>query len=139
MTPTLILRTATLFLMPLLLLFSVFLLLRGHNAPGGGFAGGLTAAAAFALYGFAFGADAARTLLGVQERSLIAGGLGAALAAGAVGVMQGRPFLTSRFAWLEPDLPGFGPVAIGPPLLFDIGVWLVVIGSTLKIVLSLEE
>ena len=57
---SLILRTATRALMPLLLLYGLFLLLRGHNAPGGGFAGGLVVAAAYALHAFAYGVDAAR-------------------------------------------------------------------------------
>ena len=57
---SLILRTATRFLMPLLLMFALFLLLRGHNAPGGGFVGGLVVAAAFVLYGIASGTPAAR-------------------------------------------------------------------------------
>ena len=54
---SLILRTATRVLMPLLLLYGLFLLLRGHNAPGGGFAGGLVVAAAYALHSFAFGVN----------------------------------------------------------------------------------
>jgi multicomponent Na+:H+ antiporter subunit B len=54
---SLILKTTARFLMPFLLLFSVFLFLRGHNEPGGGFTGGLVAAAAFALYSIAFGAE----------------------------------------------------------------------------------
>ena len=58
-----ILQTATRVLMPLLLLFAVFLLLRGHNEPGGGFVGGLVVAASFVLYSIAFGVDAARRAL----------------------------------------------------------------------------
>ena len=61
-----IFRTAARLLMPLLLLFSVFLLLRGHNEPGGGFVGGLVAAAAFALYAIAFGTRRARQALVVS-------------------------------------------------------------------------
>ena len=55
---SLILRTATRFLMPLLLMFALFLFLRGHNAPGGGFVGGLVVAAAFVLYAIASGTPA---------------------------------------------------------------------------------
>ena len=61
--------------MPLLLLFSVFLLLRGHNEPGGGFVGGLVAAAAFALYVIAFGVERARQALLVKPLTLLGAGL----------------------------------------------------------------
>ena len=61
--------------MPLLLLFAVFLLLRGHNEPGGGFVGGLVAAAAFALYVIAFGVERARRALLVQPMTLLGVGL----------------------------------------------------------------
>ena len=67
----LILRTATTWLMPVLLLFSLFLLLRGHNEPGGGFAGGLVAAAAFVLLSVSSGVKVARGALPVDPRSLI--------------------------------------------------------------------
>ena len=60
---SLILTTATRYLLPLMLLFSVFLLFRGHHDPGGGFIGGLVASAAFALYGFAYGMPEARRVL----------------------------------------------------------------------------
>ena len=72
---SLILRTATRVLMPLLLLYGLFLLLRGHNAPGGGFAGGLVVAAAYALHSFAFGVTAARRALLVDPSRLIGMGL----------------------------------------------------------------
>ena len=62
---SLILRTATRFMLPLLLLFSVFLLTRGHNQPGGGFSGGLVAAAAYTLYALAFGVAAGAIVVGV--------------------------------------------------------------------------
>ena len=75
-----IFRTAARLLMPLLLLFSVFLLLRGHNEPGGGFVGGLVAAAAFALYAIAFGVQRARQALLVKPMTLLGAGLLIALA-----------------------------------------------------------
>jgi multicomponent Na+:H+ antiporter subunit B len=71
----LILPTATAYLMPVLLLFSLFLLLRGHNEPGGGFAGGLVAATAFVLLSIAAGVDSARRALGVDPRTLFGCGL----------------------------------------------------------------
>jgi multicomponent Na+:H+ antiporter subunit B len=133
----LILPTAARLLLPLLLLFSVFLLLRGHNSPGGGFAAGLVAAAAFALYAIATDAPTARRALGVTPRSLLGAGLLVALAAGLVPVLIGRPFLTGL--WGSLPVAGMGRVDLGTPLLFDLGVYLVVIGMTLTIVLALVE
>lgn len=68
---SLILSTAISYLMPLLLLFSVFLLMRGHSHPGGGFVGGLVASAAFALYEIAYGARRARQVVRVDPGTLI--------------------------------------------------------------------
>jgi len=72
---SLILSTATRLLLPLLLMFSIFLLLRGHNEPGGGFVGGLVAAAAFALHAIAYSVAATRRLLIIDPRALIGTGL----------------------------------------------------------------
>jgi multicomponent Na+:H+ antiporter subunit B len=134
---SLILLTAARFLLPLVLLFSVFLLLRGHNEPGGGFAAGLVAAAAFALYAIATDVPAARRALGVAPRTLLGVGLVVALASGLLPVLGGSPFLTGLWGYLL--LPDGGQVDLGTPLLFDVGVYLVVIGMTLTIVLSLAE
>ena len=128
---SLILRTATRGLMPLLLLFGIFLLLRGHNAPGGGFAGGLVVAAAYALHSFAFGGAAARRALLVDPARLIGVGLLLALGCGALPVLLGKEFLTT--IWLNPDL------GIGSPQLFDLGVFLVVIGVVLTMTFTLLE
>ena len=92
---SLILRTATRVLMPLLLLFAVFLLLRGHNAPGGGFVGGLVVAAAFVLYAIAYGVQAGRRALRVDPATLLGAGLLVALGSGNTAVLLGRPFLNA--------------------------------------------
>jgi multicomponent Na+:H+ antiporter subunit B len=128
---SLILRTATRMLMPLLLLFGLFLLLRGHNAPGGGFAGGLIVSAAYALHTFAFGVAAARRALLVDPSRLIRAGLLLALGSGLLPLTLDRAFLTSL--WL-----GSGS-GIGTPLLFDLGVFLVVIGVVLTMTFTLAE
>ena len=133
---SLILSTAARLLLPLLLLFSVFLLLRGHHEPGGGFAGGLVAAAAFSLLMVAFDVPTARRSLGLDPRTLIGIGLVIALASGMVGPLTGRPFLTGVWGYLP--LPG-GAVDLGTPLLFDVGVYLVVVGTALTIILALGE
>jgi multicomponent Na+:H+ antiporter subunit B len=134
---SLILRTAARFLLTLLLLFSIFLLLRGHNEPGGGFVGGLVAAGAFALYGFASNGAAARQALRVDTRTLIGVGLLIACASGVLALLAGKPYLTGL--WWQVDLAGFVHVELSTPLLFDIGVYLVVLGVTLMMIFALAE
>lgn len=132
---SLILGTATRYLLPLLLLFSIYLLLRGHNEPGGGFAGGLVAAAAFALYTIAYGVTQARRTLHIDPIKLTALGLLLALGSGLLGLLSGRPFMTGL--WSAQTIPVLGKA--GTPVLFDLGVYLVVIGITLTIIFALAD
>ncbi len=132
-----ILSTASRLVHPLLLMFSVFLLLRGHNEPGGGFSGGLMAASAFVLHALAHDAQTARRALKVQPQTLIGAGLLAALAAGIVALAIGEPFLTG--SWTSFHMPGLGEWTLGTPLLFDVGVYLVVVGVSMLIILSMAE
>jgi multicomponent Na+:H+ antiporter subunit B len=133
----LILPTATTWLMPVLVLFSVFLLLRGHNEPGGGFAGGLVLAAAFILLSIADGVREARETLHADPRSFIGTGLLLMLLAGIVApLLYGEPFLTAH--WWSVPVTGAG-FSVGTPLLFDIGVYLAVAGTILLLAFSLEE
>jgi len=133
---SLILLTAARLISPLLLMFSVFLLLRGHNEPGGGFAGGLVAAAAFILLAISRDPATARSALRIEPQTLMGAGLLMAVGAGVVGLFVGRPLLTG--IWVGLELPT-GTLDVGTPLLFDIGVYLVVLGSTLTMVLTLAE
>jgi multicomponent Na+:H+ antiporter subunit B len=132
---SLILCTAVTYLLPLLLLLSVYLLLHGHNVPGGGFVGGLVASAAVALYAFAHGVKKARMLLHIKPRTLIGLGLLTATVSGCFALFLRQPFLTGL--WSTLNIPVLGKV--GTPLLFDTGVYLVVVGVTLMIVFSLAE
>ncbi|MBI5446030.1 MAG: Na+/H+ antiporter subunit B [Deltaproteobacteria bacterium] len=132
---SLILSTASRLLLPLLLLFSLFLLLRGHNEPGGGFVAGLVAAVAFVLQALAHGVAQARRMLRAEPRLLVASGLLTALASGLVSMTLGQPFLTGRWSTLRMPVIGHA----GTPLLFDAGVYLVVAGMALLIVFSLME
>ncbi len=134
---SLILVTAARPLVPLLLLFSIFLLLRGHNEPGGGFAGGLVAAAAFTLLAISRDPATARRALFVEPQTLIGLGLLVAIGAGVVGLLMGDPLLTGQ--WFEIALPGGLMLELGTPLAFDVGVYLVVLGATLTMVLTLAE
>lgn len=135
-TPSLILRTSTRFLLTLLLLFSVFLLLRGHNEPGGGFVGGLFAAIGFVLYALAYSPAAARTALMADPRTLVGSGLIIAAGAGVLPMLVGAPFMTGL--WHDVHTP-LGDLHLGTPVFFDIGVFLVVVGVTLTIILALIE
>jgi multisubunit Na+/H+ antiporter MnhB subunit len=135
MTPF-ILQIAVRVLMPLLLLFALFLLLRGHNQPGGGFVGGLVVAASFILYSIAFGVDAARRALLVGPSRLLGIGLLLALVSGLPGVVVGQPFMTALWITIG---TGSTAVHVGTPLVFDVGVFLAVIGVVLTIVFTLTE
>ncbi len=132
---TLILKTASEYLLPLLLLFSLFVLLRGHYEPGGGFVGGLVAATAFVLHAFANGLEDTWRLLKVHPRSLIPVGLLISLASGAAPLFLGLPFFT--ILWYPDPLPVIG--AVSTALSFDIGVYLVVFGVTLTILFTISE
>ncbi len=134
---SLILRTAARLLLVLFLQFSVFLLLRGHNEPGGGFVGGLVVSAAFALYALAYDVATARRLLWMDTRLFIWIGLLVAAGSGLGPLLQGRPFMTGQWGHLV--LPGIIDLGLGTPLLFDLGAYLVVFGVTLTIIFSLEE
>ncbi|MEO8256110.1 MAG: Na+/H+ antiporter subunit B [Acidobacteriota bacterium] len=135
MTST-ILQTATRLLMPLLLLFAVFLLLRGHNQPGGGFVAGLVVASSFVLYAIAFGVDASRRALLVSPATLLGVGLLVAVTSGIPAIIAGQPFMTAQ--WVEVPV-GPAAVAVGTPLGFDVGVFLAVVGVVLTIVFTLAE
>ena len=128
-----ILSRATRLMMPILIVFSIFLLLRGHNAPGGGFVGGLIASTAFALLAISESVDVARDTLRLEPRRVMGFGLLVALAAGLIGVFSGGAFFEG--VWPGIKLPVIGK--LGTPLLFDVGVFFVVVGFTLTVVFTL--
>ena len=134
---SLILQVAARLLIPLLLVFSIFMLLRGHNHPGGGFVGGLIASSAFVLYAFASGTGAAQRVLRAEPQTLLGVGLACALGSGILALGRGEAFLTGL--WADVHLPGGIDLHLGSTLLFDIGVFLVVIGTVLLMVFSIEE
>ncbi|MGM0824362.1 MAG: Na+/H+ antiporter subunit B [Pseudomonadota bacterium] len=129
---TLILTVAARLLMPLQLLFSVFLLLRGHDEPGGGFIAGLVAAGAFALYLFAFGRRAMHAILKVSPRDLVGMGLLLGVLSTLPAWWAGDPFFTAQW-WTIPIID----FKASTPLIFDIGVYLVVLGSVLTAISAL--
>jgi multicomponent Na+:H+ antiporter subunit B len=133
---TLILRTVAPLITALMLLFSVFVLLRGHNEPGGGFIGGLIAASALAIYGIAFGVTAVRRALRFHPMSIAGFGLLVAVVSGLISIFLGVPFMTGL--WIYPSLFGV-EVPLATVMSFDVGVYLVVVGAITSIALALEE
>jgi multicomponent Na+:H+ antiporter subunit B len=108
------------------LLFSVYVLLRGHNEPGGGFVGGLIAAGGLAVFVLPRGRTALRSVLFVPPPSLLGVGLCFALGSGVGAIARGQAFLTHQ--WTT-----FAGLELGTPLLFDLGVYLVVVGAVLSL------
>lgn len=132
---SLILKVMTSALTPLLLMFSVYLLLRGHNSPGGGFAGGLIAASMLILFALVFGVRKTRRALRVSPEALLIIGLAIALLSGLVGWLTGGELLQAWWYSREVEIIKH----LGTPLVFDLGVYLTVIGAMLTIVLTLIE
>ena len=135
MQRSIILPVATRYLMPLMLVFSVFLLLRGHNEIGGGFVGGLVAASALMLYAIALSPSALWKLLPLDPRFIAGAGLMISLISGLIPLFNGLPFMTG--IWIERSLPVVGKV--GTPTLFDLGVYFLVIGVVVWILLEFAE
>ena len=133
---TIIFRTIAPYLSSLMVLFSVFVMLRGHNEAGGGFIGGLIAASAFGIYGIACGVGPVRRAMYFHPMSIAAGGLTLAVLSGVAALFMSTQFLVGL--WAFPQILG-SEVAISSPLFFDIGVYLVVVGSVSSIALALEE
>ncbi len=134
------LRIATPLIVPVQLVFSVYLLLRGHNMPGGGFIGGLIAAAAFCLYVIAFDTAYAKRKLRVRPQQLITTGLLLAVLSAISAMLTNKPALTGLWDGSVPlHWLGLGDLKLGTPLVFDIGVYLVVIGVILLIIFTLAE
>ncbi|MEQ7800680.1 Na+/H+ antiporter subunit B [Pedobacter sp. ASV1-7] len=129
-----ILQTASNYLLPILLLFSIFLLLRGHYYPGGGFVGGLVASIAFVLHSLAYGTDSTMKILRYKPLSLIPTGLIIATLSMFAPVFFGLPVMTGL--WIEQPIPVIG--MIGSALFFDLGVYLVVIGVVLTILFTIS-
>ncbi len=115
-----------------MLVVSVYVLYRGHNEPGGGFVGGLIAAAGFATLALARGVEVARATLRFEPMTVIGFGILAALLSGLPGLWLDGSFLTHQ--WLV-----LGNFHLGTTLLFDIGVYLVVLGGIFSLILRFYE
>ncbi|AFJ63325.1 MULTISPECIES: Na(+)/H(+) antiporter subunit B [Bacillus] len=136
-TNDIILQTATKLVSFIILLFSFYLFLSGHNAPGGGFVGGLITSSAIVLLLLAFDLKTVKSILPVNFIYVAGAGLLIAIATGAGSFLFGAPFLTHTFGHFH--LPVLGNTELATATLFDLGVYLVVVGVTMTIIQTIGE
>lgn len=134
---TLILRTTTRILTPIIAVVSIYLLLRGHDAPGGGFIGGLVAGSIIVLQYFAWGFTRSGRLLRLTAGTILGAGLTLAAAVGLAAMVAGGEFLEGA-VW-KTSAPVIGELKVTASLFFDIGVFLVVVGAVVGLVRFLGE
>lgn len=120
-----------------MLVYSVYLLFRGHNNPGGGFIAGIIASTGFIFYAIIFGSERIPKMIGMSPVRWMGVGLLLVFVAAMLPVFYQKPILTGL--WIPDGVPVFGPLHLGTPLLFDAGVFLVVTGVILTIVTSIME
>lgn len=133
----LMLTVVTRVLLPLSLMVGVYILLRGHNQPGGGFIAGLIVAIAFLMQYMASGYVWAHRRARFDAHVMIGGGVAIAGATGLTSLLFGRPFLTSTFGYF--DLPLFGEVELASAMAFDLGVFFTVVGTCLLSLATLSR
>ena len=133
---TLIFRTISPLITVVMVAFSIFVMLRGHNEPGGGFIGGLIAAAAVAIYGIANGPVAARRAIKADPLAYAGFGVLLAGASGLLSAFWGVPYLTGLWFFFA---LGSTEIGLSTPLIFDIGVYFTVFGTISAAALMLEE
>ena len=129
---SIILKTVTRLILVWMLIFSWWVLLRGHNAPGGGFIAGLIAAAAFSLYLFAYGIERLLDVIYFSPLNWLAAGLSLMLASSLIGLCVNSPVMSIV------ALQGFNH-GVNSAVFFDIGVYLVVCFSVVCILIALER
>lgn len=133
----LILRTTTSLIAFILLGFAIYLLLAGHNSPGGGFVGGLMTASAIVLMYMSYGSEALEKILPVNYRILIPSGLLLAVGTGIGSFFFNQAFLSHTYDYFH--FPIFGKIELATAMLFDIGVYITVLGVTITIILSIAN
>jgi len=129
--------TLTRLLFPVMLVVAMFLLLRGHDLPGGGFSAGMVVAIAIILQYMVGGTDWTEDRLRLRPPLWLGGGLLVASGTGLAAWLFGRPFMTSYFGYAE--LPWIGQVPTASALIFDIGVFMLVVGATLLMLVALAH
>ncbi|MFD1360464.1 Na(+)/H(+) antiporter subunit B [Lentibacillus salinarum] len=133
----LILRTTTSLIAFILLGFSIYLLFAGHNSPGGGFIGGLMTSAAIVLMYMAYGVGVLEKILPINYRTMVPIGLLVATGTGIGSFLFKQPFLSQTFGHFQ--FPILGELELATAMLFDLGVYLTVLGVTLTIILTIAE
>lgn len=133
LVPSVIMR----WLFPVIIVLAIYLFLRGHDQPGGGFVAGITMSIAFILQYLAGGTRWTEDRLRILPTYWIGAGLLLALMTGAGAMLFGHPFLTSAFEYL--DLPLLGRVPMASALLFDLGVFVLVVGATVLILVAIAH
>lgn len=124
-------------LLPLALLVSFYIFLRGHNMPGGGFIAGLITSVAIIQQYIAHGVDWVKPRIKVDYQTLIALGVLIATLTGIGSWFFDRPFMTTWFDYF--DIPFIGEIELASALVFDLGVYLTVVGATLLILANLGK
>jgi multicomponent Na+:H+ antiporter subunit B len=144
---TVIMRTTARIVVPIILVVAISLFLQGHSLPGGGFIGGVLTVAAFALIYVAYNLDylesgvldrevAHERTLGDNRtvaayRRLFMLGLAVVVASGVAGIVVGEPFLAQTYTYIH--LPLFGEIELASAVVFDFGIYCVVVGGLLTI------
>jgi multicomponent Na+:H+ antiporter subunit B len=126
------------FLFFLVNVFALYLLLRGHNLPGGGFIAGLATAVSLILLSLAVGLEELHRVMRIDAMRLAAAGLAVATLTGAAPLLLNRPFL-EHFHFHFDRVPLVGELHVGTPLIFDVGVYLIVVGVACKIIFVLGK
>lgn len=129
-------KIVTLF-MKVMFIFSIYLLLRGHNNPGGGFIAGIIASTGFIFYAIIFGTDSLQKVIKFKPQKIIGIGLFLVLIAALLPTLFSTEMLTGL--WFKAKIPILGTLHAGTPLIFDTGVYGVVIGVILTIIISIME
>lgn len=118
--------------------FAIYLFFRGHNLPGGGFIAGLASATSLILLSLAIGIEEMTRIMRVDPVRIGAGGMLISVTSGVAPMLFHYPFLT-QFNWHLHNVPLFGELHVGTPMIFDLGVYLVVVGVCCKIIFVLTQ
>jgi multicomponent K+:H+ antiporter subunit A len=124
-------------LFPVIITFAVYLFLRGHDLPGGGFAAGVTLSIAIIVQYMAMGTKRTEALLRVRPLTWAGLGLLCSASTGAAAMLFGYPFLTSWFSYVH--VPLIGEVPAASALIFDLGVFTLVVGATVLVLIPLAH
>lgn len=136
-TNDVMLQTATKVVTFIILMFAVHIFFAGHYTPGGGFVGGLLTTSAIVLLMLAFDIQTVKKILPINYVTMTAVGLLLALATAAASIIFDVPFFTHAYDYF--DLPLFGETSLHSAMLFDAGVYLVVVGVTMTIIQTIGE